>query len=617
MAGILEYALKLSTSAFTGPMGAANNALRGLTSTASTAAGVLAKMATPLAALGGAAGALAALNKAANFEQLSVSMRVLIGDSKEAEATLSNLKSFSNSTPFEFADIAQAGKTMIALGSSTKTLIPELRALGDVSSGLGIPINEIAIAYGRARADGVLYAETLNQFGDKGIAIYDMLARQLGVSTTEVKKMAAEGQITFPYLQKVLSDLTAEGGRFHGMMQEQSGTTKGLLSTLKSAFDDLLVTIGTPVNDFLKPILAANIQRMQALNLQVKSYLTLLTSASKEGRLGEFLGASLQLAMANAINVFAGGARGVVAYLGAAIPPVFEAAVDILTSKRTQIFFTALFRGMGEILSSVIKNALSNLPGLDYLSEQAGADEQRGLAYMAQARNQLGRADMGAAFARVTKGMEDAAKAGADAYKSASSEELIPTGEMRKRFTNIANELNADALKNLMNPSVQGVAEASKSLEDSLGGLNLTVEKAAKKTTTPEAAPAEMPLGGYGGELPGGRPRRTGLLGISDSLEARMNRRSAADRIKDARFEMPVTDRLGKEAERARLEKIGLGGNLINLERAASRLARGTDKMDPGRTRREEKAEAARKAADPLYRVVKSIEEKFSNIAKS
>lgn len=617
MAGVLEYAIKLNTSAFTAPLGAASNMLRGFTGAAGTAAGVLAKVAAPLAALGGGITALSALNKAANFEQLSVSLRVLIGDAKETESTLQGLKKFANATPFEFNDIAEAGKTLIALGGSTKTLIPELKALGDVSSGLGIPINEIAIAYGRARADGVLYAETLNQFGDKGIAIYEMLAKQLGVTTTEVKKMAAEGQITFPYLQKVLSDLTTEGGRFHGMMQEQSGTTKGLLSTLKSALDELLVSLATPVNDFLKPIIAANIQRMQALNVQVKSFLTLMAGASKEGKLGEFLGTSLQLGVIKAVNLFSSGIRGAVAYLAAALPPVFQAGVEILTSPKMQIFFTAIFRGMGEVISGTIKSALSSLPGLGELADRGAEDQSRGLTYFRMAGNVSARADWGKSFETLADGLSTANEAGRKAIAQASKDELIPTGKLQERFDKIAKSINAEAWGNLMNPVIKTVNDEAKSLEEALGGLNLSIEKSAAK---PKPETKNTNPGGYGisqsAEVPGGRPR--GLLGLADSVEARLSRRSAADTRKDflsGASGISQADTLG--LRRLKDREPGLGGRLINPERAADALGRANRGADPGRTRRDEKAEQARRSADPIYGAVKSIEEKLSQITSA
>jgi hypothetical protein len=63
--------------------------------------------------------------------------------------------------------------------------------------------------------------------------------------------------------------------------------------------------------------------------------------------------------------------------------------------------------------------------------------------------------------------------------------------------------------------------------------------------------------------------------------------------------------------------KLGLGGRLINPERAAERLARGNGAASPGRARREARAEAAREANDPLYRAVKAIETKLEKLVNA
>lgn len=89
--------------------------------------------------------------------------------------------------------------------------------------------------------------------------------------------------------------------------------------------------------------------------------------------------------------------------------------------------------------------------------------------------------------------------------------------------------------------------------------------------------------------------RRRGVLNAEDSAAARLARRSAADIARDER----------------------LGRNRITPAAAAEELARASAKADPGRTRRDEKAEANRRAADPVYASVKAIEEKLELITSS
>jgi tape measure domain-containing protein len=563
-----------------------------------------------LAALGGGVGALSALSKAADFETLNTSFSTLIGNAEETTRVMGDLKKFANVTPFSTSEVLNVGKNLIALGSDTKTLVAEMRALGDVASGMNIPLGELAEIYGKARTQGTLFAEDLNQLAGRGVPIFQKLAEVLGVSTGEVKKLASEGQITFPLLQKVFSDLTTEGGKFFGMMEKQSATTKGLLSTLKSSLDDLLVTIGSPINDFLKPIIAGNIARMQALNQRVTAFLTLLSKAREQGQVGELLGAGFKVALIEGINTLSSGVRGAVAYLAAALPPVFAAARDILTSERTQIFFQSLFTGLGNILSSLVNEAAANfLAGIGRagaaadLRQQGNADAERAANLLQTARAALATADFSGTLDQLGASLAQANAAGVAAFQEASNKPLIDQEIAREEFKNIAGALDPAALQKLLNPPVEAVTKQIESLEEALGGLKTGIQKATPKPKPdtedrrPQTA-ATRPglLTRAAGVIDPPEGRRRGLLGVAASAAARLARGGT----------LTNTDRLSLNNTQ---------GRLLNPARAAEALARGSSAADPGRVRREEKADTARKAADPLYRVVKSIEEKFGNLA--
>lgn len=206
-----------------------------LSSLATSAAGVAAAFGTA----GAAAGFLVKL--AADAETTATSFKVLIGNAGEAERVLADLRKFGAETPFEFPELADAGKKLLAFNVSTKELLPTLTRIGDISSGLQIPIGELAEIYGKARVQGRLFAEDVNQLTGRGIPVIQEFAKQFGVADSEVRKLVETGKIGFPELEKAFVALTSEGGKFHGMMAEQSKTLNGLLSTLK----DNLTQAGT------------------------------------------------------------------------------------------------------------------------------------------------------------------------------------------------------------------------------------------------------------------------------------------------------------------------------------------------------------------------------------
>lgn len=605
-AGVLQYALSLSTKAFTGPMKTATGLIGGMGSAAAKTTGLVLKLGTGLGALAGGVSILSALSKAANMESLNVSMEVLIGNAEEATKVMAELRQFAGATPFNTREVMEAGKNLIALGSSTETLTAELRALGDVSAGMQIPLKDMVDIYGKARTQGTLFAEDLNQLAGRGVPIFKELARVLGVSENQIKKMASEGQITFPMLQKVFSDLTSEGGKFFGMMEKQSGTTQGLLSTLKSELDNLLIAIGTPINDFLKPIITSNIGRMQALNERVVAFLTLLSKARDQGQLGEFLGAGLKLALIEGINLFSGGVRGTIAYLAAAIPPIFNAAIEILTSDRTKLFFQSLFQGLALTLEAGILRGVAKLPGMEDYNKVADAAAAGAGVNFKLAANALAGADFEGAIDKMGKAITEGGKAGAAAMQNATKNPLIDPSQARQEFQNVASGLDPEALKRLIEPPVQAVVKQVETLEQAVGGLDTSIKKATPEPAKPE--PKNVLGNGILSRasesistLLDDAAKRRSLLSANDTTRMRLAR---GERVNQA-------DLLQlRSGDRAR----PLSGRLISPRLAAERLARANAAADQRPGRGGAAVDPEQKRFDALTRVVQSISDKFDTL---
>jgi len=278
------------------------------------------------AALAGGAAALGvgvkAVNSAADFEQTKVAFTTLIGDAAKAEETLAKLRKLGADTPFEFPELADAGRKLIAFGESADTVPETLRRIGDVSAGIQAPINEIAEIYGKARVQGRLFAEDINQLTGRGIPIIGELAKQFGVNESQVRKLTESGQVGFLQIEKAFVNMTSKGGKFYGMMEEQSKTTKGLFSTLKDTFNEVFLALGEPINDAIRPLVAQAIDLVAKLTPMaaeagkaVKGGIMFVIAAFKSGLVLELVASSLKLGFAVAINSLINGFRAAVSFL--------------------------------------------------------------------------------------------------------------------------------------------------------------------------------------------------------------------------------------------------------------------------------------------------------------
>ena len=169
---------------------------------------------------------------------------------------MSEIDAFAASTPFQKMDIADAGRMLLAFNGNAETVTSELKMLGDIAAGTGQPLGQLAELYGKAKVQGRLFGEDINQLTGRGIPIIQALAKQFGVADSEVKKLVTEGKIGFPEMQAALSGMTGPGGKFAGMMEELSGTTAGKFSTLVDNVKLMGATIGTELlpiaNDLLE-----------------------------------------------------------------------------------------------------------------------------------------------------------------------------------------------------------------------------------------------------------------------------------------------------------------------------------------------------------------------------
>lgn len=192
------------------------------------------------------------------MEQTRVAFTTFLGDADKATDTIKELNQFSNVTPFDNAQVLKAGKGLLAFGVEQEKLIPTLKKIGDISAGTGKDFNELAVIYGKARVAGTLYAEDINQLVEAGVPIMGEFAKALGTTEDKVKKLASEGKLKFKDLEQAFANLTGEGGMFFNLMEKQSQTLGGKISTLKGKFQLLGASIG---ENLIAPLISPLVEK--------------------------------------------------------------------------------------------------------------------------------------------------------------------------------------------------------------------------------------------------------------------------------------------------------------------------------------------------------------------
>jgi len=217
--------------------------------------------ATGVALAAGVVGAGAwGLKIAAANEQAQISFETMLGSGQKARTFLGDLRDFAAKTPFEFPELQTAASSLISAGVEAGKVIPIMTTLGDVTAGMGTGsdgIRRATVALQQMQSAGKITGEDLNQLRDAGIPVYDLLAAATGRAKSEVTQLAAAGKLGKADLDALMQGLESGKGleRFAGLMDKQSESLTGLMSTMKDTFGQNLAVAMQPVVDLAKDTL--------------------------------------------------------------------------------------------------------------------------------------------------------------------------------------------------------------------------------------------------------------------------------------------------------------------------------------------------------------------------
>lgn len=202
------------------------------------------------------------------FQQLEISFGTMLKSKEKANALMAQMADLAAKTPFGLEEVSEGAKRLLAFQVPAEEVTETLRRMGDVASGLGVPMGQLIHVYGQVKAQGKLMTNDLYQFMNAGIPIIAELSKVVGKSETEIKDMVSAGKIGFPEVQAVIKNMTNEGGLFFNLMAEQSKSLGGQISNLGDSFDQMLNEIGKASEGYISGAI-------QGVSFLVENYQTL------------------------------------------------------------------------------------------------------------------------------------------------------------------------------------------------------------------------------------------------------------------------------------------------------------------------------------------------------
>lgn len=180
------------------------------------------------------------------MERQHIALQSILGDVQNANTIYGQIQELALRSPFTFSELNKDVKQLAAYGVKYEDLYDTTKRLADMSAGLGVSFERIALAFGQVQARGWLDGKELRQIAYAGIPLLSKLSELYSeregkkVSTSEIKKRISNREVGFEDVKQIFWDMTDVGGEFYNMQDVLSQTLLGRWLKLKDAWEIML-----------------------------------------------------------------------------------------------------------------------------------------------------------------------------------------------------------------------------------------------------------------------------------------------------------------------------------------------------------------------------------------
>lgn len=207
-----------------------------------------------LAATGAAGFAAAVTSVGVEYNALQQSSRAaldtIMGGLDKANAQMDKLDQFASNSPFAKDVFIKAQQQLLGFGMEAERVIPTLDAIQNAvaaTGGSNEDIAELTRIIAQLEGGVKLSAETLNQFGVRGIDAAELIGSAMGKTGAQIREEITSGTIDADVAIQALTDGMAE--RFDGAAANVKETWVGAMDRVKAATRDIGAEIARPFVD--------------------------------------------------------------------------------------------------------------------------------------------------------------------------------------------------------------------------------------------------------------------------------------------------------------------------------------------------------------------------------
>lgn len=180
-------------------------------------------------------------------QSASIAFTTILKDGTKAQRLLGQLQKFAAETPFEFPELLRASQMLLNVGFAADQILPTMESVGNaVAAAGGDPetLQGTIRALGQIQSKGRLMSEEMLQLNERAVFSWQALADQIGVEIPKAQDLVTKGAVSSEAFFAAF--IANSNERFGGMMEAQSKTFSGLLSTLRDNISQTMATALTP-----------------------------------------------------------------------------------------------------------------------------------------------------------------------------------------------------------------------------------------------------------------------------------------------------------------------------------------------------------------------------------
>lgn len=182
---------------------------------------------------------------AADFETLGVMLKTVEGTAEGAQRATTWITDFAQRTPLELDGVTSAYIKLKNFGidptqGALETLVNQNAKMGGGSAEL----EGLILAVGQAWTKQKLQGEEALQLIERGVPVWEMLAKAMGKSTPEIMKLSEQGRLGRKEIKLLMEQIALSAA---GAADDQSHTARGILSNLSdywTKFVNLVMKVG-------------------------------------------------------------------------------------------------------------------------------------------------------------------------------------------------------------------------------------------------------------------------------------------------------------------------------------------------------------------------------------